>query len=500
MIETFCSCGGLVRAAESAGAAPCACGRTVYLAAAEPLAEGMGAGDFDARLVVAAGPGAVGDTIALGGVMDVEVGKGEQRHVRLDGSLVSRAHAKLCRVDFGPSRWRVVDTGSKNGVFVNGERVAEAELADGDLLRVGDYELRFASGQPALATAAEPVAGVARGLGAVTCPGCQLAYPSSTTICTDCGIYIATGRPLVVSRALDDDAVAERTWQWIRWISWGVPFGLFPIASEAFGTKRPRAIWWITGITVAASLLFFVPYYAGWYQAESPWEMWCGSGDPPVVHVHGLTVHMPAGWGGEFHAYQLITAALIHAGIMHLAGNMVFMLVFGIRVNELIGDVKMAIIYPVLAVASGLILYVASMGDPLHPALGASGAIMGLAGMYVVLFPVQRVVMVIWLRLGLLTAWQCLFKIFRVRGVWLLGLWVGLNDLLPTLLAHARGGGTHDGVAHWAHLGGFVAGATIAVGLLVARQVNAHGADLLSVTLGSKAWPLLGKPGERAAA
>jgi membrane associated rhomboid family serine protease len=193
---------------------------------------------------------------------------------------------------------------------------------------------------------------------------------------------------------------------------------------------------------------------------------------------------------GEFHVHQLITQAFIHAGILHLAGNLVFMLVFGIRVNELIGNLKMAIVYPVLAISSALIYLIAASNDPLHPSLGASGAIMGLAGMYFVIFPVQKVHMVIWFRGGLLTGWRVLYKVFRMSGFWLLVLWVGINDLLPTLL---RGSQTGDGVAHWAHLGGFISGFVIAIGLLLTRQVNAHGSDLLSMMLGPTAWKVLGR-------
>ena len=495
MIETFCSCGGTAHAAEAAadaGAACRACGSTVLLATAEPLADGMGAGDFDARLVVQGGPATGGGTIALGGVADLSIGKGEHRHVRLPGSMVSRAHAKLVRVDFGPSRWRVVDTASTNGLFVNGERVADADLADGDVVGIGEYELAYRTGRPA--AAARSLA-AARGTAGAVCPGCRTAYPLGTTVCTDCGVYVRTGKPLVVSRGLDDDGIEVRARSWIGVISWVVPFGLFPIASEAYGTKRPAAIWWITGITVAASLLFFAAAVAGGPAATDPWMLWCGT-DGVAARGHHLhpTPH------GEFHAYQLITNALVHAGIMHLAGNLVFLLVFGIRVNELLGNLRMAIAYPVLAVASGLVYMASAVGQPVHAALGASGAIMGLAGMYVVFFPVQKVVMTVWLRLGILTGFRLWMTIFRMRGVWLLGLWVGLNDVLPTALAAASGTASHDGTAHWAHLGGFMAGAALAVGLLVTRQVNAHGGDLLSVTLGAKAWPLLGKPTERAVA
>src|SRR5439155_4915167 len=119
------------------------------------------------------------------------------------------------------------------------------------------------------------------------------------------------------------------------------------------------------------------------------------------------------------------------------------------------------------------------------PALGASGAIMGLAGMYLIFFPVHRVYMAIWLRIfWRMPLW---LKIWPTRGFWVLGFYIGF-DVVATLLR------SRDGVAHWAHLGGFVAGATVALFLLIARLQDARHADLLSVVLGRLAWPLIGRP------
>ena len=86
-----------------------------------------------------------------------------------------------------------------------------------------------------------------------------------------------------------------------------------------------------------------------------------------------------------------------------------------------------------------------------HPMLGASGAIMGLAGMYLVLAPVHRIYMTIWLRMGLMTGFRLLWKLWAVRGFWVVLFYIAF-DVLATLI------GSRDGTAHWAHLGGFVAG------------------------------------------
>jgi rhomboid family protein len=164
-----------------------------------------------------------------------------------------------------------------------------------------------------------------------------------------------------------------------------------------------------------------------------------------------------------------------------------FLMVFGTRVNALLGQWKTAVLYPLLAVIAGGAWALSQRGEPPSAMIGASGAIMGLAGMYIVLFPVHRVHNVIWLRLGLFTGFRLLFKIFSLRGYWVVLFYIAFDVLFTALRLK-------DNVAHWAHLGGFIGGAVIAIGLLVSRQVNAHGGDLFSVILGRRAWALIGKP------
>jgi membrane associated rhomboid family serine protease len=113
--------------------------------------------------------------------------------------------------------------------------------------------------------------------------------------------------------------------------------------------------------------------------------------------------------------------------------------------------------------------------------------VMGLAGMYIVLFPIHKVHMAAWLRLGLLFRFRLSMSIFAVRGFWVVLFYIAF-DVIYTLF------GLEDDVAHWAHLGGFLAGAAIALILLCSRLVNARGGDILSVILGRHAWKLIGRP------
>ncbi len=124
---------------------PCPlCQQTIALISGETLPVGGGAGDFDAGLIVTAGPRDVGMQLLLGGVADVQIGKLPERQIVLHGGLVSRLHCKLSRIDFEPSRWKVTDNHSTNGLFVNGERVSERVLEEGDVVSVGEYRLEFA--------------------------------------------------------------------------------------------------------------------------------------------------------------------------------------------------------------------------------------------------------------------------------------------------------------------------------------------------------------------
>lgn len=90
-------------------------------------------------------------------------------------------------------------------------------------------------------------------------------------------------------------------------------------------------------------------------------------------------------------------------------------------------------------------------------------------------------------RLGIITGFRLYFKLFAIRGFWVVLFYIGF-DVIYTAL------GWEDGVAHWAHLGGFLFGVGIGVVLLFTRLVNCRGGDMASALLGRHAWALVGKP------
>lgn len=340
------------------------------------------------------------------------------------------------------------------------------------------------------------------------CPSCGKEYPGTAKICVECGVDLKTGRALVTTQDENLDQTYAFVESTVSVVSWLLPIGLFPIASEAFGLRKP---WTIRGIALATVLISFWFFFAyDWSDDPSPGALnlmlWCGNHDASAASLineiqddngksRKLTVEERAELAailaklkvGEFQAHQLVTHAFLHGGILHLVGNMIFLVVIGTRVNALIGNVLALVLYPLLAILSATFHIVAMQHAPPHPMVGASGAIMGLAGMYLVLMPRPKVHMVAWWRFGLITFFRLSTSIFAVPGYAVVLFYIAWDIGAVAL-------GWTGNTAHWAHIGGFISGILIAFILLFTRLVNARGGDILNAILGKHAWALIGKP------
>ena len=142
----------------------------------------------------------------------------------------------------------------------------------------------------------------------------------------------------------------------------------------------------------------------------------------------------------------VFTSMFLHGGFMHAAGNMLFLWVFGDNVENRLGRTRFIAFYLGAGVAAAL-AQVAVNTDSDVPMIGASGAVAGVLGAYLVLYPQSRI------HTLLLFGWFIFHR--RIRAVFLIGFWAGLQIFGGVgSLASPEGGG----VAYFAHLGGLAAG------------------------------------------
>lgn len=145
--------------------------------------------------------------------------------------------------------------------------------------------------------------------------------------------------------------------------------------------------------------------------------------------------------------YTLLSSVFLHGGWFHLIGNMLFFWVFGNNVEDSMGPGRFVIFYLLCGVFAALAQILVQRGSPV-PMVGASGAISGVMGAYLILYPRVRVHVLVFLGIFITT--------LTVPAYVMLVYWVFLQAVgsLPTLAGSAAGGG----VAFLAHLGGFAAG------------------------------------------
>jgi len=140
----------------------------------------------------------------------------------------------------------------------------------------------------------------------------------------------------------------------------------------------------------------------------------------------------------------VFTSMLMHGGLLHLAGNLLYLWIFGDNIEDRMGHGRFILFYALCGVAAALAQALPETGSRI-PMIGASGAISGVLGAYVVLFPRARVLVAIPIFIVLYTV--------RLPAIWVLGLWF-LGQLMSSAMMASAGAG----VAFRAHVGGFVAG------------------------------------------
>ncbi len=148
---------------------------------------------------------------------------------------------------------------------------------------------------------------------------------------------------------------------------------------------------------------------------------------------------------------SIVTSTFLHGGFMHLAGNMLFLWIFGDNMEDKMGHIPFLIFYLACGIAASLAQYIVEV-DSQIPVIGASGAIAGVMGGYLLLFPKAKV--------DILLFFVVIIRVIPVPSFIMLGLWFAFQ-LFNGVTVPTDGGG----VAYWAHAGGFVVGALLTVPL-----------------------------------
>ena len=211
---------------------------------------------------------------------------------------------------------------------------------------------------------------------------------------------------------------------------------MFPIRDHNPSSKTPYVTYAIIVANIAMYLLT-LPIFEG-----GTW-LWTRLALYPLAVVNGELL-----WG-------LVTHMFLHAGLMHIVGNMLFLWVFGDNLEEQMGHRGFLAFYLAAGLAAAAGQIVSEPFSPV-PMVGASGAIAGVMGGYLLLFPRAKV--------DILAIFIIFFKVFTVPAWLMLGAWLGLQ-----LFGGFTVTGDQGGVAYWAHAGGFIAGVALCVPLFLRR-------------------------------
>jgi len=184
----------------------------------------------------------------------------------------------------------------------------------------------------------------------------------------------------------------------------------------------------------------------------------CITGEFSGIDTGNGVIQCPA-----FPEITLLTSIFMHGGIMHLGGNVLFLWIFGDNIEQKFGKIKYLGIYLMWGVLAGLI-HIYGDANSAIPAVGASGAISGVLGAYLVIFP--RAKIQTFLMLGFF------WRMMHIQARWFLPFWLVFQNLLPFFIGGFGVAG--GGVAYLAHIGGFVVG--LATGYIYKKT---HSSDFM---------------------
>lgn len=203
---------------------------------------------------------------------------------------------------------------------------------------------------------------------------------------------------------------------------------MFPIRDHNPSEQTP----YVTYALMAVNVVVFLSY----------WPMF--SDDAALGRFFSNWAMIPAQISAGEDLHTLVTSMFLHGGVMHLAGNMLFLWIFGDNLEDELGHVGYLIFYFVCGIAAGFGQWVMDTTS-LVPTVGASGAIAGVMGGYLLLFPKAKV--------DILFIFIIIFKVIPIPAWVMLGLWF-VVQLFNGVVSDVSNGG----VAYWAHADGFIIG------------------------------------------
>ncbi|WP_187432375.1 hypothetical protein ROLI_014720 [Roseobacter fucihabitans] len=214
---------------------------------------------------------------------------------------------------------------------------------------------------------------------------------------------------------------------------------MFPIRDHNPSGRTP----YVTYALMAANIVVFLSYVGIMQDARLIYAFWADWALIPA--------RLDQGQG----FYTVFSSMFLHGGWMHLIGNMLFLFIFGDNIEDEMGHVRYGVFYLIAGAAAGYVQYITAPTS-MVPVVGASGAIAGVMGAYLLLFPKAKV--------DILFIFIVFFRILPIPAWIMLAVWFALQFI---------GGIGSDpdagGVAYWAHAGGFVAGLLLATPLWVRR-------------------------------
>ncbi|HKJ02151.1 MAG TPA: rhomboid family intramembrane serine protease [Longimicrobiales bacterium] len=237
---------------------------------------------------------------------------------------------------------------------------------------------------------------------------------------------------------------------------------MFPLGDD----NPTRSFAWVTVLIIVACTGVWVLVQGAGLDPDSLQRSVCALGAIPAEVTGSASAGAGCGRGGL--TWQaLFTSMFLHGGWFHLVGNMWFLWVFGNNIEDAMGPGRFVIFYLVSGTLAAL-AHVLTDPTSTLPMVGASGAISGIMGAYLVLYPRARV--------HTLFFFLIFFRVIPLPAWVILGYWFVLQLL-------SSGSGAGAGVAYAAHVGGFLAGILL-VGLFVRRRPRSAGGEVVGVAAG----------------